>query len=241
MLQSIYSSDFANLLGTQSIGNISNENYTSKQTKLKRILVLSLVMLGLMASFGGAIYALDTREATQLEVNSANISNTNKTITPSSAQNSINGTLSTAKNFTIKIESLGVDAEISPVGLASDGSVDVPKNNYSVGYYNGSTPLGQPGSSLLVGHYALGGGAVFNNISSLKVGSTFTVKDSENGNTYEYSVVSNQNYLVEDLPMEEILQPSTDKSSVVNLITCGGSYDGSDFSERTLIKAVIVK
>jgi hypothetical protein len=41
-----------------------------------------------------------------------------------------NGTLSTAKNFTIKIESLGVDAEISPVGLASDGSVDVPKNNY---------------------------------------------------------------------------------------------------------------
>ena len=76
----------------------------------------------------------------------------------------------------IRIESIGVDAEVVPVGLNAQGGQDAPKpKDLAYWYKLGPKPGAAIGNTVITGHSYQDGSAVFNNLGALKSGDVITL------------------------------------------------------------------
>jgi len=132
-----------------------------------------------------------------------------------------------AAPVSLTIPLIGVQTNLMTLGLASDGTLDVPPPNLVsvAGWYTGSPRPGAIGSSIIVGHIDGYGGSVkgvFFRLRQLSAGDKIYVKRSD-GTLVEFRVTSVQQYPKDHFPTEAVYGPVPDAE--LRLITCGGAWD----------------
>jgi LPXTG-site transpeptidase (sortase) family protein len=146
--------------------------------------------------------------------------------------------LYTAPITRLRIDTIGVDAEIITLGLRPDGVMDSPDAPEPVGWYDFTSKPGLGGNAVLSGHidFINYGPAVFFDLDKLVDGDVLEV-DLEDGTVISYAVVASQSYPVDEVPMEDVLaQTSVD---TLTLITCTGAFSNGSYSHRLVVRATM--
>ena len=137
----------------------------------------------------------------------------------------------------IRVESLGIDMAIEPVGLAADGAMELPKDQSLAAWYRfGPSPASTAGATVVAAHvdsliYDIG---PFAQLASATVGTEIVVT-TEDGQDRRYAVESVQTVTKQDVPWDSIFDRSG--PSRLTLVTCGGEFD---YDARTYLSNVIV-
>lgn len=134
----------------------------------------------------------------------------------------------------VRIGDIGLEAPVMAVGVDDRNQLAVPAAD-TVGWYKHSAMPGDPGATVLAAHVDYGGrpGAFFD-LAALRTGDRIEVELSD-GSLLHYRVTGNTQYDKTELPAEELFRK--DGSPVLQLITCGGSFDPA---ERTYLANVVV-
>jgi sortase A len=140
------------------------------------------------------------------------------------------------------IQSLGINAEIEPVGIAQDGSLDTPKISKNVGWYEEGTMPGQEGNLILNAHYDdnYGRPAAFWQLKNIKLDDTVVVLDAY-GRKHEYKVISYDLIDINDPDRLNVFK--SDESAKITLITCGGVWISgkATYDKRLVIKGELIR
>jgi LPXTG-site transpeptidase (sortase) family protein len=125
----------------------------------------------------------------------------------------------------LTIPLIGVKSQLVTLGLAADGSMQVPSSTSVAGWYTGSPRPGAVGSAIVVGHIdSLTGPGVFYRLPELKRGDSVYVKRAD-GSTAEFRVTEVQTYPKDHFPTQTVYGPTPDAE--LRLITCGGAFDAA--------------
>ncbi|MER5306536.1 class F sortase [Streptomyces sp. NPDC002773] len=124
----------------------------------------------------------------------------------------------------LRIPETDVDTPMMRLGLATDGSLDVPPagNRNMAGWYADGTPPGAKGTAIVAGHVDNAEGpAVFYTLGALKKGHRIEV-DRQDGRTAVFTVDAVEVYGNEDFPDRKVYD-ETDRAEI-RVITCGGGF-----------------
>jgi LPXTG-site transpeptidase (sortase) family protein len=122
----------------------------------------------------------------------------------------------------LAIDALGVDgAPVVPVGVASDGEMEIPPVD-QVGWYRFGARPGDEGSAVLAAHVAYDGvDGVFRHLDDLAPGDTVSVRFADGG-VRTFGVTEVTRYDKAELPADVWARGG---DSALVLITCGGDFD----------------
>ena len=123
----------------------------------------------------------------------------------------------------LTIPTIGVNAPVIQLGLAKDGSVDVPKGPSEVSWFKLGPRPGQEGIAILTGHFGpwqTGAKSVFDNLNTLKKGDLVHVED-DRGKTLTFVVRETRTYEATETATEVF---KSDNGIHLNLITCSGDW-----------------
>ncbi len=139
----------------------------------------------------------------------------------------------------IRIPRLGVDASVLPLGVDSDGRMDVPSDVDEVGWYRHGPRPGEMGSAVLAAHIdsAGQGPGVFFRLGVLGQGDVIEIEDDEGGLS-RFVVRAVAIIPKDELPLERVFARSG--TSVLTLVTCGGGFSRSQRSYDSNIVVVAV-
>ena len=130
----------------------------------------------------------------------------------------------------VAIPAIKVLAEVDPMGLTADGSLQVPTNFGRVGWWSGGHKPGEPGPAVLEGHVdSTKGPAVFYALRQLKPGDEIQVVRDDH-TTAAFVVDRLGSYPKDAFPSLEVYGPTD--TPTLRLITCTGSFDRSVRSYR---------
>jgi hypothetical protein len=143
----------------------------------------------------------------------------------------------------LTIASIKVDAPILDVGLAEDGSVDVPplKRHNEAGWFDRGPTPGQFGPALIVGHAdTRTGPSVFHHLAKLKPGQKIKVRRDDRS-VAVFAVNSIENFGKEKLPIKRVYGDYSRPS--LRLVTCGGTWlgEGRGYSDNIVVFASLVE
>ena len=127
----------------------------------------------------------------------------------------------------IIIPALRVDAPITRLGLAADGSIQVPPlaNHNLAGWYDRSAMPGRYGTSVILGHVdSYTGASVFYDVRYLMPGQLVEVVRA-NGSTATFAVDGVREVPKATFPSREIYAGT--RYPGLRLITCGGPFDSA--------------
>ncbi|WP_436844364.1 class F sortase [Streptomyces canus] len=140
----------------------------------------------------------------------------------------------------LRIPALGVDTPVMRLGLASDGTVQVPPitDHDQAGWYEHSPTPGQTGPSVILGHVTVGayGDGVFRGLSRLRRGEKIVAR-LENGTEAEFTVTSLRTVAKADFPTDDVYG-NVDRPEL-RLITCGGPKDGTGYLDNVIVFAAL--
>lgn len=124
----------------------------------------------------------------------------------------------------VTIPVIGVDADVTAVGLNGDGSMETPDFGLAGWYAEGPRP-GDPGPAVVVAHVdSRSGPDVFYRLRELQPGDQIMVEQAD-GDTTAFVVERSEQVDKDQLPTDRIWNHTTDR--VLRLITCGGQFDRS--------------
>ncbi len=136
----------------------------------------------------------------------------------------------------LSIPAINVDTTIEQVALDTKGNMDVPKTDYTVGWYKLGYKPGEKGNAVFAGHLdkADGSPAIFWKLSDLKTGDKIITTDLNN-KSYTFTVTRLVKYPYDAFPLNEIFG-SSDKARL-NLITCNGTWNSTtkNYSNRLVV------
>ena len=136
------------------------------------------------------------------------------------------------------IPALGVDAPVLPVGVESSGTMEVPKDVSTAGWYRFGPLPGARGSAMLIGHVdsRVQGPGIFFGLSRLNLGERIRVEMTE-GSTQSFVVVARRSFAKDELPLDLF---SRDGPPRLTLVTCGGGFDeeARSYSHNVVVYAV---
>lgn len=140
----------------------------------------------------------------------------------------------------LRVADLGVDAPVTAVGVANDGSgeLDVPADADAVAWYQAGPSPGRSGSAVLAGHVDYNGAeGVFFRLGELGPGAEVTV-GYDDGSEARFTVVDRKQYTKADLPTGDVF--AADGPPRLTLVTCGGSFDSSarSYRDNIVVQAV---
>jgi Sortase domain len=129
----------------------------------------------------------------------------------------------------ISIPAIGVDSEMIRLGLAPDGTLQVPQpgpDYDKAAWYDGSPRPGETGPAVIEGHIdsAKNGPSVFFDLGALKAQDQITVR-RQDGSTVRFVVDDVRSYPKSDFPILEVY--GNTQGPELRLITCGGDFDRS--------------
>lgn len=141
----------------------------------------------------------------------------------------------------IVIKDLGIDAPIKSVGLAKDGSIEVPPSNNAnlVGWYRNMSTPGEVGPAVLLGHKdTRTREAVFAKLPKIKNGDTIEIK-RQDGTTAVFTVGGVEQASKKTFPTERVY--GRQDNAQLHLITCGGTYDRSTghYTDNVIVYATM--
>ncbi|MER5884956.1 class F sortase [Streptomyces sp. NPDC001941] len=131
----------------------------------------------------------------------------------------------------LRIEALGVDAEVLALALDARGALEVPAfpDAMKVGWYALGPRPGTPGPAVFVGHRdapAAARGAfrdaVFAGLGRLRPGDTVETLRGD-GHRLRFRVTAVDTYRTASFPTEKVYGPA--RGAQLRLITCGGAVD----------------
>jgi hypothetical protein len=126
----------------------------------------------------------------------------------------------------IRIPAIGVDARVIPLGLAPDGSLQVPQDYGLAGWWTGGPFPGEPGPAVVVGHVdsKAAGPAVFYWLQALRPGDLIIVWRAGEARS-RFVVRSLEWYAKTAFPTRRVY--GSVPGPALRLITCGGAFDRS--------------
>ncbi|MEI4272291.1 class F sortase [Klenkia sp. LSe6-5] len=138
----------------------------------------------------------------------------------------------------VSIPVLGVEQDLIGLGVAADGTAEVPTDFDDVGWF---TPGGRPGArgpTVLMGHVdSTAGPAVFYDLRDLAPGDTvqLTVAD---GSAATYTVTGTEQVAKDTFPTAAVFGATAD--DVLRLITCTGAFDAGarSYTDNLVVTAV---
>ncbi|MEO3821590.1 class F sortase [Plantactinospora sp. B24E8] len=142
----------------------------------------------------------------------------------------------------IDIRALGLAAPVHPVGVAADGTIEVPASDRrdEAGWYDQSPTPGQYGPSVIVGHVdTTTGPAVFHGLSGLRPGTKIEVA-REDGSVAIFAVNSVKRFNKSQLPVDRVYGDFS--RPALRLITCGGRWVGGStgYADNVVVFASLV-
>ncbi|MFC8349057.1 class F sortase [Streptomyces sp. NPDC057280] len=140
----------------------------------------------------------------------------------------------------LRIPAIGVDTPVLRLGLAPDGTVQVPPitAHDRAGWYEHSPVPGRTGPSVILGHVTVGsyGDGVFRHLAALRRGDriTATLKD---GTAAVFAVTAVRTVAKADFPTDEVYG-DVDRPEL-RLITCGGPRTGDGYADNVIVFAAV--
>lgn len=138
------------------------------------------------------------------------------------------------------IPAIGVDTPVIRLGLAADGTVQVPPvtAHDRAGWYRHSPTPGETGPAVLLGHVTVGpyGDGVFRHLARLHRGDRIVAR-LENGTAAEFAVTSVRTIPKTDFPADDVYG-NVDRPEL-RLITCGGARTGDGYADNVIVFAAL--
>ena len=123
----------------------------------------------------------------------------------------------------LQVRAIGIDSELVDLGLAADGTLEVPARGFPAGWFTGAPTPGQTGPAVLVGHVDWDGApGVFYRLRELQVGEEIAITRAD-GNVVVFAVNRVDQFAKDAFPTDEVYQ-DIDHAGL-RLITCGGAFD----------------
>ena len=138
--------------------------------------------------------------------------------------------LAAAPPVHLRIPAIAVDSTLIDLGLQQDGTLEVPADGSTAGWYTGSPEPGQIGPAVLAAHVDWDHRpGVFFRLRDLERGDEVDVTRAD-GSTARFAVLEVEQYPKEQFPTERVYG-DIDHAGL-RLITCGGEFDRSARSYR---------
>ncbi|KUL37306.1 class F sortase [Streptomyces regalis] len=138
----------------------------------------------------------------------------------------------------LQIPAIEVDTPVIRLGLASDGTVQVPPITADdrAGWYRHSPTPGQVGPSVILGHVTVGayGDGVFRHLARLHRGDRIVAR-REDGTVAEFAVRAVRTVAKADFPADDVYG-DVDRPEL-RLITCGGPRAGEEYRDNVIVFA----
>ncbi|MFQ3559800.1 class F sortase [Streptomyces gramineus] len=138
----------------------------------------------------------------------------------------------------LRIPAIGVDTPLLRLGLAADGTVQVPPvtAHDRAGWYRHSPTPGQVGPSVILGHVTVGsyGDGVFRRLAELRRGER-AVARLENGRSAVFTVDEVRTVAKSAFPTDDVYG-DVDRPEL-RLITCGGPRGGDGYLDNVIVFA----
>lgn len=138
----------------------------------------------------------------------------------------------------LRIPAIGVDTPVMKLGLAGDGSVQVPPitAHDRAGWYEHSPVPGRTGPSVILGHVTVGsyGDGVFRRLGALRRGDRITARLAD-GTETGFAVTAVRTVAKADFPADEVYG-DVDRPEL-RLITCGGPRTGDGYLDNVIVFA----
>ncbi|MFS8204820.1 class F sortase [Streptomyces sp. CWNU-52B] len=138
----------------------------------------------------------------------------------------------------LEIPAIEVDTPVMRLGLASDGSVQVPpvEADDRAGWYRHSPTPGQVGPSVILGHVTVGsyGDGVFRHLSRLRRGERIVAR-LENGTAARFTVSDVRTVAQAKFPTDDVYGDVGRPE--LRLITCGGPRSGDGYRDSVIVFA----
>jgi len=138
------------------------------------------------------------------------------------------------------IPAIAVSTPLVPLGRLPDGSLEVPKDWDTAGWYDGGPRPGQPGPAVILGHVdSKSGPAVFYQLQALRPGDIVRVGLAD-GRKLAFQVQRVERYPKDKFPTEAVYFPTLDRE--LRLITCGGTFDyaARSYRDNIVVYATLV-
>ncbi len=160
-----------------------------------------------------------------------------KDASPSSGANSPR-VLGRSVPVRLRIPAITVDTPVIRLGLAPDGTVEVPPMTADdrAGWYRHSPTPGQVGPCVVLGHVTVGryGDGVFRRLDRLHRGDRIVV-GREDGTTAEFAVSALRTVPKADFPARDVYGDVARPE--LRLITCGGPRTGDEYRDNVIVFA----
>ncbi|WP_229070948.1 class F sortase [Actinoplanes sp. DH11] len=123
----------------------------------------------------------------------------------------------------VAIPALDVDVPVIGLGLQADGTMQVPGDARTVGWFTKAPTPGSLGPAVLAGHVDYRGAAgTFAHLTRLRPGAEIRVT-REDGRTAVFAVTASDRYPKDRFPSDAVYGPIDHAG--LRLITCGGDFD----------------
>jgi Sortase domain len=144
-------------------------------------------------------------------------------------------TMTAAPPVALQIPAIGVRTRLVPLGITQQGTLQVPSSPSVAGWYTGSPPPGEIGSSIIAGHIdSYLGPGIFFRLRELHPGDRIYVRQA-NGRLAVFQVTAVHQYPKAHFPAAAVFGPVPDAE--LHLITCGGTFD---YATRSYLSNIVV-
>jgi len=135
----------------------------------------------------------------------------------------------------VEVASIGVDSSLMDLALQDDGSLEVPPDGTSAGWYTGAPTPGELGPAVIAAHVDWDGEpGVFYRLRDLRLGAEIDVL-REDGTTAVFVVTRVEQFAKDEFPTQTVYG-DIDHAGL-RLITCGGSFDSA---ARSYVDNIVV-
>jgi hypothetical protein len=155
---------------------------------------------------------------------------------PSSAGSAAPAELGASRPLRLRIPSISVDSGgLIDLGLQADGTMEVPADGSTVGWYVNSPTPGELGPAVLAAHVDWKGEkGVFYDLRDTEPGDEIDVQRAD-GTTVGFTVRQVEQYPKAEFPTAKVYGDVD--SAQLRLITCGGEFDSS---ARSYVDNIVV-
>ncbi|MGH3665652.1 MAG: class F sortase [Egibacteraceae bacterium] len=123
----------------------------------------------------------------------------------------------------VRIKQIGVDADVIPLGLNPDRTLEVPTDYAQTGWYRGGPEPGEPGPAVIAGHVdSRSGPAVFYRLRELRPGDRVEVVTTDGGRQ-QFTVRRVEQHPKDAFPTDAVYGRT--RRPTLRLVTCGGTFD----------------